>query len=253
MLVALRAQPAPQPGPEPAPRCIAARAPVRLTPARPHIPDTRIEDSAWPSTSFTTSTRAARPGASCAAHASRRCPASSPTTGEFIAREQRRGARVARTVASVDARRRPPAVAGHPQPAVRLPGRELPSAHDRVRHGPGRQALQHDLHQGAQLHRARRSATWSGRGRCSSSTTRSSSGWCCGATSPGKCAVTDDEPARVRRRARDRQRLLGARRADPADAVLQGQELPHLRPGRSVPLPARARATCRRSSACSSR
>ena len=61
------------------------------------------------------------------------------------------------------------------------------------------------------------------------------------------------QPARVRRRRRDRQRLLGARRADPADAVLQGQELPHLRSRRPVPLPARRPTTFRRLASCSSR
>ena len=42
------------------------------------------------------------------------------------------------------------------------------------------------------------------------------------------------EPARLCRRHRDRQRLFRARCPDPADAVLQGQEFPDVRPGRPV-------------------
>ena len=44
------------------------------------------------------------------------------------------------------------------EPAVRLSGRELPPAHDRVRHGSRREDLQHDLHEGVELHRPGRSA-----------------------------------------------------------------------------------------------
>ena len=57
---------------------------------------------------------------------------------------------------------------------------------------PDAKTLQHDLHQGAELHRRRPIRTWSGRARCSSSTTRSSSAWCSGATSPASATVTDE-------------------------------------------------------------
>ena len=110
--------------------------------------------------------------------------------------------------------RRRASVARHAEPAVPLPGRELPPAHDRVRHGPGRQDLQHDLHQGAELHRAREHGR---RAAVARALPRLRDRARPRAEARRDRARDGDrrQPARVRRRRGDRQRLFGARRADP--------------------------------------
>ena len=91
--------------------------------------------------------RARRPG-------SRRSRANSPRPASSFRGTHRPQLRRSKATRSTSRRR--DALAGHAQPAVRLPGRELSPAHDRVGRGPGREDVQHDLHQGAELHRARR-------------------------------------------------------------------------------------------------
>ena len=55
-----------------------------------------------------------------------------------------------------------------------LPGRQLPPAHDRIRHGPGRKTVQHVLHQIRRVDQLPRRAAVSGQSTSRCSTTRSS-------------------------------------------------------------------------------
>ena len=234
-----RTQPAPQPGPQHAQSSSSWRACSAEPGARPrHNQQHSIEDSAWPSTSFTTSTRVAAAWGVLRGTRVTPVPGEFATTGEFI------GANGVGALASLRGGEIDLA-------AVRLLS---PITRNQQFVCQGANYRQHMIESGMDPDAKHFNMIFTKARSCivpaDSDVVRPRQvkfldyeielGLVLRSRHHGQARGHRREPARVRRGHRDRQRLLRARRADPADAVLQGQELPHLRPGRAVPVPARA-------------
>ena len=124
-------------------------------------------------------------------------------------------------------------LAGHRAVPRLLPGRELPAAHDRVRHGSGRQGVQHVLHQDRRVDQPgdRRGEA---AGACGAARLRDRTRAGVPARDPGAGHGHAGVAQGLCLRRRHRQRLQRARRAVAADAILQGQELSRLLSDRAV-------------------